>query len=65
MKTLPATKFVMACLSCLLLDDYGPIRRYKGYSVIVRTESEGRKVEEVCRRLGMPLVHQHSLRLPE
>jgi len=60
MKSLSASKFIMACISCVLLDSWEPLKGFVGYAVTCRSESERRMVEEHARRLGIGL----QLRLP-
>jgi len=65
MKSLSGAKFMLLGLSCLLVDSYAPLRPYAGYTVLAKSESEGHKVEEICRRLGIPLVCHLDLPLPQ
>lgn len=63
MKSLSASKFVMACISCVCLDSWEPLKVFVGYAVTCRSESEKRMVEEHSRRLGIGL--QLGLPVPQ
>ena len=54
-KRITAGKFVMLCLSGILLDDYAPLKPFRGALVVVTSERQRRQVEEYATRVGIEL----------
>lgn len=54
-RSIPAGKFIMLCLSCMCLDSYRPLFPYRGYRVVARTNLERYDIEKYAASVRIKL----------
>ena len=59
-KEIHSGKFVMLCISCMVLDSYDPLKPYRGASITYTTERQRKAIDHYAKKLDITLAESRG-----